>query len=136
MILYSIIIFFYLNIMVILNLSYVSHNHFDAGDMVLWLCIGIGIIALTSVFMSFLVRILPKSVFDANRKRFKVFNAEKRIYSFLGVKKWKRTIPDAGGITGFKHDLKMPNDLDFVEKFLFENCLSESVHFFQYYYQD
>jgi glycosyl-4,4'-diaponeurosporenoate acyltransferase len=128
MLLYSTIIFYFLAALIGLNVFYVLRSGLALGDMFAWLGIGISIIAIVSIVVSILVRVLPKKVFDPHRLRFKTFKFEKKLFAFLGVKRWKQRIPDAGGITGFRHDLTDPNNPEFVKRFLYENCLSEGVH--------
>lgn len=54
---------------------------------------------------------------------------ELKIYSFLGVKKWKEKIPEAGFLSGFKKDkIYDPYDKDYLTKFLQENCIAEVLH--------
>ena len=106
-------------------------QHVNAGDLPLWLFISIMICGLSSGVICLITRVLPKSVFDPHRKRFKTFSFEVGLYKHLRVKKWKDIIPDLGKLSGLeKGKLTQPNNPQYMERFLQENCIAESLHFF------
>ena len=115
MLLYSTIIFYFLIGLIGLNVFYVLYSGLALGDMFAWLGIGISIIAIVSIVFSIVVRLLPKKFLSYHRLRFKTFKFEKKLFAFLGVKRWKQAIPDAGEMTGFKHNLTDPNNPEFIK---------------------
>ena len=131
MLLYGIIIFTGIQLSIILTLLNHPSSNFLAGDLAIWLIISIFICGLSSGVICIITRILPKSVFDPHRRRYKTFGFEVGLYRILRVKRWKGIIPDLGKLSGLeKSKLTEPNNPDYMKKFLQENCIAESLHFF------
>lgn len=109
--------------------SYISNK--PVGEMMLYLLFAICICGFSSAIIMLLTRILPKGVFSPYRKRFRNFEKESRLYQRINVKKWKDKVPELGRLTGFaKNTLSQPNDMEYMYRFLIENCIAESVHGF------
>ena len=93
--------------------------------------VSILICGVSSGVVFIITRILPKSVFNAHRIRYKTFLIERNFYNLIRVRKWKNKIPELGRLSGLKKDkLLEPNNLQYLQKFLQENCIGESLHFF------
>lgn len=112
-----------------INLLYVSKNNFHIGDMFLNILYAIAICAIIMIFSAILVRIMPKKYFDPNRKRYTCSKKEIRFYKKLKIHNWKGIVPDGGRTGGFKKkNLVDPRNEKYMHRFLFENCLAETVH--------
>ncbi|MBQ0016999.1 MAG: hypothetical protein KBT30_00020, partial [Clostridiales bacterium] len=87
------------------------------------------IVLLPSLFIAIIIRFLPKSFFDANKRFFKKSEKNKEFYIRIGIKNWKDKIPDFGQTVNFKKDKFIkPNSLEYVEKFISETCYAEVLH--------
>ena len=114
-----------------INLAIIIPNGGSVGDMFLWLFIAIVICGLMSGLICVITRLLPRKFYDPHNKRFKTFKCEEKVYRFLKVKVWKDKIPELGSISGFaKNKLKDPNNPEYMKRFLSENCLADSLHFY------
>lgn len=71
-----------------------------------------------------------------NYERFKTFKWEKRFYNFLKIKSWKDKIPIGKGPLGngfAKDKIKDSNDVEYLERFLMDNCRAEVMHIISFF---
>lgn len=112
-----------------INFVYVSKNNLYVWDMLFNILYAILICAIIMSAIAILVRIMPKKYFNPNRKRYKCPKFEEKIYKKLKIHKWKGIVPDGGRTGGFKKkNLVDPRNEKYMQKYLFENCLAETVH--------
>lgn len=112
-----------------INFVYVSKNGFYVWDMLFNIGYAIIICAIIMSAIAILVRIMPKKYFNPNRIRYRCPKFETKIYKKLKVHKWKGIVPDGGRTGGFKKkNLVDPKNEKYMHRFLFENCLAETVH--------
>lgn len=63
----------------------------------------------------------PNKWYSPEKKQFEVSKRERNFLQKLGVKRWKDKIWELGGLGGFsKREIKEPNNLEYIEKFLIE----------------
>ncbi len=74
--------------------------------------------------------IVPEKHYNPMSKRFKVFRREKKLYTKLGIRKWKDKIPETGGmLVGFqKKQVTDLHDNKYLYKFMQETCYAEVMH--------
>lgn len=133
MLAYSIIIFAGVLLSVLINIIKFAPQNTPYGDLALWILISILICGLSSGLICIITRLLPKSVFNPHRRRFRTFSVEANIYKRLGVKGWKAFVPDLGKLSGLeKNKITQPNNPEYLEKFLIENCIAECLHFWSF----
>ena len=132
MLLYGTMLLIAVAISIGINLWIMIPNGEPLGMMFLWIFLAILICGGTWFVISMFTRFaLPRNYFDARKKRWHTFKFEEKIYRFLRVKKWKDKIPELGNISGFgKKKIEDPNNPIYLYKFLTENCLADSLHFF------
>ena len=77
-----------------------------------------------------LARVLPKKLFEPDRKRFAVSDREKRLYDRLKIKSWKDKIPETGALLKIFDKTKIENSEDpaYLHTFLRETCYAEIMH--------
>lgn len=95
--------------------------------------ISIIIVYLIDLVVSAIVMFLPKKIFNAKNKTFKVFPWEKNFYEKLKIRAWKDLIPIGKGPLGLglrKDRLIEKNNLDYLNRFLTESCRAETMHFY------
>ena len=98
---------------------------------VLWLFISFASVLLPSLFVAIIIRLLPQSWFDYNKKVYHVSEKEKNFLVKLGVRKWKNKIPDLGSTVNFKkNELKNSKNTEYLKKFIQETCYGEMLHIF------
>ena len=131
MLLYGIILLAGILISLGLNIAMVVPQGIWFGDVVLWLFLAILICGFSSLAICLFTRMLPREHFDPQRKRWHTFKFEEKLQRLLRVKKWKDKIPELGSLSGFeKKKIEDPNKPKYLYKFLTENCLADSLHFF------
>ncbi len=87
------------------------------------------VLFVADAILATLIRKLPEKWFDANNKYFDERKGERKIYEFLGVKKWKDKIPELGGFTDFHKDkIYEPNCIEFYERFILESNYGSVLH--------
>ncbi|PRR83794.1 hypothetical protein [Clostridium vincentii] len=90
-------------------------------NVVFWIILNFGI--------AFLMRLFPRSWFNAELDLYKEHYFEKKLYKKLNVSKWKDKLPEAGGIVGFsKKSLSKRLDISYVDRFIDESCIAEVGH--------
>ncbi len=93
-----------------------------------WLAIVL--VVLIDAFVATLCRSLPKKCADPDKKIFAVSRKEKGVYEKMKIRKWKDKIPEIGHFTGFrKNKIADPKNIQYIDRFLLENCYGEIVHF-------
>lgn len=77
-----------------------------------------------------LARVLPKKLFEPDRKRFTVSDREKKFYDRLKIKSWKDKIPETGALLKIFDKTKIENSEDpaYLHTFLRETCYAEIMH--------
>ena len=117
---------FGVNAVFITPLPHVSHL-----DMLAFLVLATAEAFAIDAAVALIVRYaVPQRFYNPLAKRFKCFRAEKKIYTRLGIRKWKDKIPETGGLlVGFQKkkvtDLK---DNAYLYKFMQETCYAEVMH--------
>lgn len=74
--------------------------------------------------------LIPKKFYNPLAKRFNCLRMEKRLYTKLGIRKWKDKIPETGGLLvgfGKSHATELHNNA-YVYKFMQETCYAEVMH--------
>ena len=88
----------------------------------------VAVIAVDGVF-AFLIRRLPERWFSYDRRLFAVGRREVALYRTLGVKHWKRIVPDLGCFTGFrKQHLDDPTSAAYTGRYLLEAAYGIVIH--------
>jgi len=114
----------YITLVLGLNLVF-NFSWNTVGDF--FLCAAI--ICLPAIIVSVLVRLLPKALYNPKNKLFSVKKREHKLFEKLGVKKWKDSIPEAGGVSGFsRNHLYDPRNPDYIKKYIIEGCIAEALH--------
>ena len=86
------------------------------------------VIAVDGVF-AFLIRRLPERWFSFERRLLAVGPRESALYRALGVKHWKRIVPDLGCFTGFrKQHLDEPSSPAYTGRYLLEAAYGIVIH--------
>ncbi len=95
------------------------------------LLISFAIVLLPSLPLAILIRFMPKSWFDYNKRIYHVTEFEKNFLVKLGIRKWKDKIPDLGNTVKFKKDkLDSSKNIDYLKRFITETCYAEILHIF------
>lgn len=109
----------------------VSATEFSLGILLLFLILAVLEAFAIDAIAALAVRyIIPQSFYNPLSKRFKCLRAEKKLYTKLGIRKWKDKIPETGGLlVGFqkKHATDL-HDNAYVYKFMQETCYAELMH--------
>lgn len=95
----------------------------------LFLCFAV--VMLPAAIFLFLGRLIFKGQMDKNIN-FKVGTFKKKICRITRVKKWKDHIPVGGRAAGFRLknlDKSLTKDLNYLNRFIFESCFAEWLHF-------
>lgn len=80
------------------------------------------LVILIDTFFAIFIGILPKKMFNANRKIFIVSKKEQIFYEKLSIRKWKDKIWELGGLGGFsKSKIKDPQNPKYYERFIIES---------------
>lgn len=102
-----------------------------SGLTALWLLVSFASVLLPSLFVAIIIRLLPKSWFDYNKKIYHVSEKEKNFLVKLGVRKWKDKVPDLGATVKFKkNELVDSKNIEYLKKFIQETCYGEMLHIF------
>lgn len=84
---------------------------------------------IIDLILAVVIRRLPEKWFNPQKKVFKIFNFEKRLYECIGVKKFKDKIPELGKYSGFrKNHVVDPKNPDYLYRFMMECCYGEVIH--------
>ncbi|MBQ8468473.1 MAG: hypothetical protein IJ542_01815 [Clostridia bacterium] len=87
------------------------------------------IICFPAIVVSVVVRLLPKAIYNPKNKLFAERKNEPKLFEKLGVKKWKDSIPEAGGISGFsRNHLYDPRNPEYIRRYIIEGCIAEALH--------
>lgn len=125
----------YLTVILVANLLIALLNSLFAfsalryfGALGMTLLYTVAVIAVDGVF-AFLIRRLPERWFRPENPSFAVSPRERRIYSALGIKRWKDLIPELGVFTGFHKDrLESTSDTAYLCRFLLESNYGVLIH--------
>ena len=79
-------------------------------------------VILVDGLVAFIARwVLPNRWFERGSKLVRVHAWEKRLYTALGVRKWKDRVPELGGFTSFHKDkIYSPTDNEYVARYIME----------------
>lgn len=99
----------------------------------LWVLFWVAILAIASGLIdgvvALIIRLLPKSLFQPDKKAFRVSERKINFYKKLGVKKWKEKVPDLGQFANFKKNkIENPFSIKYMHRFLVENCYGDMIH--------
>ena len=86
----------------------------------IFVCMGI-----VAIFM----RVAPSKWWDAKNEFFKIHPGATNFYSKIGIKKWKNKIPDWSASNGFPKGELKSTDPEYLERFIYETCYGEMLHF-------
>lgn len=103
-------------------------SHLDAL-LYLLLCVA-GAFAVDAVAALAVRYLVPEKFYNPLAKRFACFRFEKKLYTRLGIRKWKDKIPETGGLLvgfGKRHATDLHNNA-YVYKFMQETCYAEVMH--------
>ncbi len=99
-------------------------------NTILDLFICFSVVMLPAGVFLFVGRALPKKFFNDNNKLFIVGNFKNKICNISKVKLWKDLIPVGGRIAGFRlNKLTCPNNIEYLDRFIYESCFAEWLHF-------
>lgn len=88
----------------------------------------VAVIAVDGIF-AFLIRRLPERWFSYERRIFAVGRRESGFYRAIGVKRWKRIVPDLGCFTKFpKQHLDDPTSAAYTGRYLLEAAYGIAIH--------
>lgn len=93
------------------------------------LCV-LGAFAIDAIVALAVRYLVPQRFYNPLAKRFACLRFEKKLYTKLGIRKWKDKIPETGGILvgfGKSHATDLHNN-DYVYKFMQETCYAEVMH--------
>ena len=80
--------------------------------------------------VAFIIRKLPEKWFDENKKIFTLSKKEKKLFEFLGIKKWKDYVPDLGSFTNFsKGKIEQPKSNTYLKRFMLEASYGIIIHY-------
>ena len=83
---------------------------------------GVAIVFVIDGLFAFIARRLPEKWFTPDAKHFDVRKGEQNFYRRLGIKKWKKFIPEWGCFTGFHKDkIREPESSEYIGRFLIES---------------
>ncbi len=72
---------------------------------------------------------VPKKVWNAEKKIFRVNPKEIKFYEKIGIRKWKALVPEKGATTGLAKDKIVSTDPTYLKYFLNETCFAEFYHY-------
>ena len=71
--------------------------------------------------IAIIINKLPDGWFGVDNPLYKVSESERELYKRLRVREWKDKVWELGGLGGFsKKELKEPDNLEYIEKFIIE----------------
>ncbi|MBP5177798.1 MAG: hypothetical protein ILP02_04370 [Clostridia bacterium] len=80
-----------------------------------------GVILIDGIAALIVRRVLPQRWFWRGTRLVRVRPFEKKLYTALGIKKWKEKIPELGGFTNFHKDkIYRPTDNEYVALYIRE----------------
>lgn len=80
--------------------------------------------------VALLMRIcIPRKVWNANKRCFKVEKKEMFFLNKIKIKSWKERVPEMGCTSGFPKNKIKSLDKEYLWKFLQENCYAEVMHY-------
>ncbi len=89
----------------------------------------LAVIAVDGV-TAFLVRRLPEKLFSPPQMMMRVSKRERLFYQKIGIKRWKKHVPELGGFTGFHKDhLEEAGNATYLARFLMESNYGVAIHF-------
>ncbi|NCB48803.1 MAG: hypothetical protein EOM55_04235 [Clostridia bacterium] len=93
-----------------------------------WLAVLISF--LIDALCAFMIRQIPERKINEKSRFFKVRKWEKKLFSFLKVKKWKDNIPELGGLLKYfdKSFVQEKAESKYMMKFIKETCYAEIMH--------
>lgn len=94
-----------------------------------WTALSTLVAFLIDLILAIVIRKLPEKWFNPNKKIFHIYNFEKRLYEFIGVKKFKDHVPELGKYSGFrKNRVTDPKNPEYLYRFMMECCYGEVIH--------
>ena len=75
-----------------------------------------------------LMRLLPSSLWNADKKIYRVSDREIKIYDKLKIKSWKDKIPEMGKLANFPKDKIYSTEINYISKFVSESVFAEYMH--------
>jgi hypothetical protein len=79
--------------------------------------------------LAFIIRRLPERWFSPEASAFSVGQRERTLYRRLGIRRWKRYVPEWGCFTGFHKDrLVSKSDREYLGRFLLESNYGVAGH--------
>lgn len=75
-----------------------------------------------------LMRLLPSSLWNADKKIYRVSDREIKICDKLKIKKWKDKIPEMGKLSNFPKDKIYSTEIGYISKFISESVFAEYMH--------
>jgi hypothetical protein len=98
-------------------------------NVVFWTALSTLVAFLIDLILAIVIRKLPEKWFNPNKKIFRIFDFEKRLYEFIGVKKFKDHVPELGKYSGFrKNKVTDPKNPEYLYRFMMECCYGEVIH--------
>lgn len=102
----------------LLNIAFETAAWYNVIISVLWCT------ALQFAFdgsIAIIINKLPDGWFGVDNPLYKVSKPERELYKRLRVREWKDKVWELGGLGGFsKKELKEPDNLEYIEKFIIE----------------
>ena len=96
---------------------------------ILWTAVSTLVAFTIDLILAIVIRKLPERWFNPNKKVFKIFGFEKKLYEFIGVKKFKDHVPELGKYSGFrKNKIVDPKNSKYLYRFMMECCYGEIIH--------
>ncbi len=107
-----------------------NYTSFSAGKLALIITVDIALeIGINAIVATIFSKSVNKSKFE---KCFlsNVSKRETKFYEKLGIKKWKSKVLELGALNGFrKNKIQQPLDCKYIERFILENNIGLSIHF-------
>lgn len=107
-----------------------NNTSFSAGILALIITVDIVLeIAINGIVATIFSKCVNKNKFE---KCFlsHVSKREAKFYEKLGIKKWKGRVLELGALNGFrKNKMQQPWDFKYIERFILENNIGLTVHF-------
>ncbi len=99
------------------------------GTLLLTTALGVASIVVLDGILAFLLRRLPEKWFAPTLRAFFVSKKEARLYRRLGIRKWKKYVPELGCFTGFRKDkLRDARSAVYLGRFLLESNYGVAGH--------
>ncbi len=80
--------------------------------------------------LDLLLRFLPKSFYDFNKKYYIVSKKEMKFYEKISIRKWENIVPELGSSGGFSKRHLKSIDSQYIRQFIHETCFGEILHLF------